>query len=66
MTKEYVWEIQPMAEVEPHFISIKKNSVAEAAKLFEEAWGEMDIRYIRKKAVTEQIEYSELDCWEVS
>ena len=55
-----------MEEGKPHFISTEKNSVAEAARLFEEIWGEMDIRYICKKAVTEQIEYSELDCWEVS
>ena len=66
MTMQYVWEIQPMAEVEPHYISTEKNSVAEAARLFEESWGVMDIRYIRKKAVTEHFEYNDLDCWEVS
>lgn len=62
----YHWEVQPMEEVEPHFLFTEKDSIAEASRRFEEAWGSLSIRYIRKIAVTEKIEYSDLDCWEVS
>lgn len=66
MSKSYHWEVQPMEEVEPHFIFTDKDSVAEAARVFEESWGSLSIRYIRKIAVTESINYNDLDCWEVS
>lgn len=66
MTKEFLWEIQPMDEVAPFYVTTKKDSVFAAAKLFEEQLGVMSIRYIRKKAVTKKIEYSDLECWEVS
>lgn len=66
MTKEIIWEIQPMAEVAPFYVTTQTDSVAEAAKLFEEQLGVVSIRYIRKKAVTKKIEYSDLECWEVS
>ena len=64
--KEIVWEIQPMDEVAPFYVTTKTDSVFAAAKLFEEQLGAMSIRYIRKKAVTKKIEYSDLECWEVS
>lgn len=66
MTKEYVWEIQPMEEVKPFYVTTQTNSVAEAARLFEEQMIGMSIRYIRKYTVTEKVQYSDLDCWEVS
>lgn len=65
MTKEYIWEIQPMTEVKPIFVATFVDSVLAAAKAFEEAEGTQSIRYIRKKAVTERVEYGDLECWEV-
>jgi hypothetical protein len=65
MKKLYHWEIQPTEEVKPHFIYTETDSVAEAVKQFEEAWGDVSIMYIRKIAVIEQFEYED-DFREVS
>lgn len=65
MNKLYHWEIQPSEEVDPHFLFTETDSVADAAKQFENAWGTMSIRYIRKTAVTTQFEYDD-DFGEVS
>lgn len=59
MNKSYHWEIQPTEEVEPHFVFTTTDSVADAAKQFEDAWGDISIMYIRKIAVTEQFSYEE-------
>lgn len=67
--KEYHWEVQPMAETEPYFIFTLTDSIAAAAREFEEIWGtEISIRYIRKTAVTDKIDYEEYDVadWQVS
>ena len=65
MTKRYHWEVQPSEEVNPHFLFTKIDSVVEAAKQFENAWGSASIMYIRKIAVTTQFEYDD-DFGEVS
>lgn len=61
----YHWEIQPTEEVDPYFVLTEKDSVADAAKQFEEAWGEISIMYIRKTAKSKRFEYPE-DFGEVS
>lgn len=69
MNKEYHWEVQAMEEVEPFYIFTEKDSVAEAARVFEDTWGDkISIRYIRKTAVTQKVSYEgyEPEDWQVS
>lgn len=68
MNKEYHWEVQPMEEVEPHFVFTETDSVVEAARLFEEIWGAIPILYIRKTAITQKVNYEgyEPEDWQVS
>ncbi|WP_172369612.1 hypothetical protein [Sporosarcina jiandibaonis] len=56
---KYHWEIQPSEETDPHFVFTDTDSVVDAAKQFEETWGEISVMYIRKIAVTKQLEYGE-------
>jgi len=59
MKKLYHWEIQPSDETDPHFVFTETDSVADAAKQFEDVWGRMSIMFIRKIAVTKQFNYEE-------
>lgn len=65
MKYQYQWEIQPNTETDPHFVFTTTDSILDAARQFEEAWGRMSILYIRKVAVIEEIEYDEIDFREV-
>ena len=59
MNKTYHWEIQPKEEVKPHYLFTTTDSVLDAAKQFEEAWGNMSVMYIRKIAESKNFEYDE-------
>lgn len=65
MTKQYHWEVQPAEEVDPHFVFTEADSVVEASRQFENAWGKMSIMYIRKIGVSKKFEYPD-DFGEVS
>lgn len=68
MNKEFVWDVQVMEEVEPFNVTTEVDSIAEAARVFEEQWGQLSVRYIRKTAVTQKISYEgyEPEDWQVS
>ena len=57
MNKQYHWEVQPTEEVDPHFVFTAADSVSDAAKQFENAWGKISIMYIRKIAESKLFEY---------
>lgn len=68
MNMMYHWEIQPMSEVEPYFVFTNRDSIGDAARQFEENNGRLSIRYIRKIAIVDKIDYTEYEAedWKVS
>lgn len=68
MNKVYQWEVQPMEETLPYIIFTNRDSIGDAARQFEENNGRLSIRYIRKIAIVDKIDYTEYDesDWKVS